>query len=91
MEECPWLKPVLAGQFEFVEWTSELHLRHRRFPPKRRHMIRTFHFPLMVRKAATSSADSLSIGAFDVILKHQGPKIANPLQGRRSTQLPHFP
>jgi hypothetical protein len=23
MLECRWLKPVLVGQFEFVEWTGE--------------------------------------------------------------------
>ena len=26
-----WLKPVLVGQFEFLEWTGENHLRHTRF------------------------------------------------------------
>ncbi len=31
MKDCKWLKPVLVGQFEFVEWTSDLHLRHTRF------------------------------------------------------------
>jgi DNA ligase D-like protein (predicted ligase) len=31
MEECVWLKPVLVGQFEFLEWTGENHLRHSRF------------------------------------------------------------
>src|SRR5712691_805033 len=31
MKECRWLKPVLVGQFEFVEWTPEGHLRHSRF------------------------------------------------------------
>lgn len=31
MVDCRWLKPVLVGQFEFVEWTSEGHLRHSRF------------------------------------------------------------
>jgi DNA ligase D-like protein (predicted ligase) len=31
MKECRWLKPVLVGQFEFVEWTADLHLRHTRF------------------------------------------------------------
>ena len=25
------LKPVLVGQFEFVEWTPDNHLRHSRF------------------------------------------------------------
>jgi DNA ligase D-like protein (predicted ligase) len=29
--ECRWLKPVLVGQFEFVEWTEDAHLRHSRF------------------------------------------------------------
>jgi ATP-dependent DNA ligase len=31
MTECRWLKPVLVGQFEFVEWTEDAHLRHSRF------------------------------------------------------------
>ena len=31
MVECRWLKPVLVGQFEYVEWTSDSHLRHSRF------------------------------------------------------------
>ena len=31
MKECRWLAPVLVGQFEFVEWTLDGHLRHSRF------------------------------------------------------------
>jgi DNA ligase D-like protein (predicted ligase) len=31
MAECRWLKAVLIGQFEFVEWTADNHLRHSRF------------------------------------------------------------
>jgi bifunctional non-homologous end joining protein LigD len=31
MKACHWLKPVLVGQFEFVEWTADNHLRHSRF------------------------------------------------------------
>src|SRR3954453_4829055 len=31
MKECRWLAPKLVGQFEFVEWTPEGHLRHSRF------------------------------------------------------------
>jgi bifunctional non-homologous end joining protein LigD len=31
MKECRWLKPELVGQFEFVEWTGDGHLRHTRF------------------------------------------------------------
>ncbi len=31
MKDCRWLKPVLVGQFEFVEWTPDKHLRHSRF------------------------------------------------------------
>ena len=31
MEECRWLRPTLVGQFEFVEWTPDDHLRHSRF------------------------------------------------------------
>ena len=31
MKECRWLKPRLVGQFEYVEWTQDNHLRHSRF------------------------------------------------------------
>jgi hypothetical protein len=31
IDDCRWLKPVLVGLFEFVEWTPEGHLRHSRF------------------------------------------------------------
>ena len=31
MKECRWVKPVLVGQFEFLEWTGDDHLRHSRF------------------------------------------------------------
>ena len=31
MKECRWLQPVLVGQFEFVEWTPDGHLRHAKF------------------------------------------------------------
>jgi len=31
MADCRWLKPMLVGQFEYVEWTPENHLRHSRF------------------------------------------------------------
>jgi DNA ligase D-like protein (predicted ligase) len=31
MKDCRWLRPELVGQFEFVEWTSDAHLRHTRF------------------------------------------------------------
>jgi DNA ligase D-like protein (predicted ligase) len=31
MKACRWLKPVLVGLFEFVEWTPDKHLRHSRF------------------------------------------------------------
>jgi bifunctional non-homologous end joining protein LigD len=31
MKQCRWLVPELVGQFEFVEWTPDLHLRHSRF------------------------------------------------------------
>jgi DNA ligase D-like protein (predicted ligase) len=36
MKDCRWLKPVLVGQFEFVEWTPDKHLRHSRFVALRR-------------------------------------------------------
>lgn len=31
MAECVWLKPVIVGQFEFLEWTADNHLRHSKF------------------------------------------------------------
>jgi ATP-dependent DNA ligase len=31
MAECQWLKPELVGQFEFLEWTADDHLRHSKF------------------------------------------------------------
>jgi DNA ligase D-like protein (predicted ligase) len=31
MADCRWLEPQLVGQFEFVEWTGDGHLRHTRF------------------------------------------------------------
>jgi DNA ligase D-like protein (predicted ligase) len=31
MKECRWLRPQLVGQFEYVEWTADNHLRHSRF------------------------------------------------------------
>ena len=30
MKECRWLTTELVGQFEFVEWTRDNHLRHSR-------------------------------------------------------------
>jgi DNA ligase D-like protein (predicted ligase) len=31
MADCRWLQPILVGQFEFLEWTGENHLRHTKF------------------------------------------------------------
>lgn len=31
MAECRWLKPELVAHIEFLEWTSDNHLRHSRF------------------------------------------------------------
>lgn len=31
MKNCVWLKPSLVGQFEFVAWTPDGHLRHSKF------------------------------------------------------------
>lgn len=31
MSECRWVEPQLVGQFEFVEWNADGHLRHSRF------------------------------------------------------------
>jgi ATP-dependent DNA ligase len=30
MKDCGWIKPVLVGQFEFLEWSGD-HLRHPHF------------------------------------------------------------
>jgi len=31
MKDCRWLKPMLVGRFEFLEWTADDHLRHTKF------------------------------------------------------------
>ena len=31
MADCRWVNPELVGQFEFLEWTADNHLRHSRF------------------------------------------------------------
>jgi bifunctional non-homologous end joining protein LigD len=31
MAEVQWLRPVLVGVFEFLEWTPDNHLRHSKF------------------------------------------------------------
>jgi bifunctional non-homologous end joining protein LigD len=31
MKDCVWLRPLLVGRFEFLEWTPEDHLRHAKF------------------------------------------------------------
>jgi ATP-dependent DNA ligase len=31
MKECRWLKPMLVGQFEYLEFTPDNHLRHSSF------------------------------------------------------------
>jgi bifunctional non-homologous end joining protein LigD len=31
MKECRWLRPELVGEFEFLEWTADDHLRHSLF------------------------------------------------------------
>jgi len=31
MADCRWVDPVLVARFEFVEWTSDGHLRHVHF------------------------------------------------------------
>jgi bifunctional non-homologous end joining protein LigD len=31
MKDCRWLAPRLVGEFEFLEWTPDRHLRHARF------------------------------------------------------------
>jgi len=31
MKDCRCVKPMLVGQFEFLEWTGDSHLRHSKF------------------------------------------------------------
>jgi hypothetical protein len=31
MADCRWLEPERVGQFEFLEWIGDNHLRHTRF------------------------------------------------------------
>jgi len=31
MKECRWVRPLIVGRFEFVEWTPDNHLRHSKF------------------------------------------------------------
>jgi bifunctional non-homologous end joining protein LigD len=31
MKDCRWLTPLVVERFEFVEWTSDSHLRHARY------------------------------------------------------------
>jgi bifunctional non-homologous end joining protein LigD len=31
MKDCVWLRPILVGRFEFLEWTPDNHLRHAKF------------------------------------------------------------
>jgi DNA ligase D-like protein (predicted ligase) len=47
MSQCRWIKPKLVAQFEFVEWTSDNHLRHSKFVA-----LRDDKKPLEVRKEA---------------------------------------
>jgi bifunctional non-homologous end joining protein LigD len=35
MKECRWVKPVLYGLFEFLEWRPDGHQRHVRFMGRR--------------------------------------------------------
>jgi DNA ligase D-like protein (predicted ligase) len=37
MRDCRWVRPELVGQFEYVEWTPDDHLRHSRFVELREH------------------------------------------------------
>jgi DNA ligase D-like protein (predicted ligase) len=49
MQECRWLQPKLVGQFEFLEWTPDDHLRHSRFVNLREDIA-----PRSVRKETAS-------------------------------------
>ena len=47
MAECQWLKPERVGQFEFLEWIADNHLRHSKFvglreDKKARDVVREF-------------------------------------------------
>jgi hypothetical protein len=63
MKECRWLKPVLVGQFEFVEWTADssppphaLHCNARRQDGSRR-AVGNCVAELSVRASFTKSFD----------------------------------
>ena len=60
MAECRWLKPVLVGQFEFVEWTPDHHLRHAKFVS-----LRDDKKPSEVRREETRADNCLWIRVDD--------------------------
>src|SRR5260221_1979240 len=60
-------------------------------PSRRRQIIRSFHFPLIVANAMTRSEGSQSNrGAFDFITKLGEPKFAATPSGLRPMELSHF-
>ena len=74
MAECQWLKPVLVGQFEFLEWTGENHLRHSKFIGLREDKAAKKRFEGMsaqARPSADRHARQLALG-----LKSTAAKIA---------------
>ena len=54
IKDCRWLKPALVGQFEYLEWTSDGHLRHSGFVALRSDKKRT-------RRAAGAFMLSVSV------------------------------
>src|SRR5262245_6443579 len=56
MAECQWLKPVLVGPFEFLEWTGENHLRHSKFIGLREDKPAKKRFPGMSAQAGSKSS-----------------------------------
>jgi ATP-dependent DNA ligase len=58
MKDCQWLKPELVGQFEFLEWTPENHLRHTRFVG-----LREDKAPNEIRREGNASGCALKQGA----------------------------
>jgi bifunctional non-homologous end joining protein LigD len=71
MTECRWLQPRIVGQFEFVEWTPEGHLRHSRFmglveqdPHTVRRRLKSFRPSLISHHIFGCIGDTLATPAF---------------------------
>jgi bifunctional non-homologous end joining protein LigD len=61
MKDCVWVKPELVGQFEFVEWTPDNHLRHSRFVALRDDKLASGASSGVISLAATHLLDPKSL------------------------------